>query len=97
VPVVLDNLALSLEWLLRFVYVVLVVRVIASFVPPRHPGWWTSLADLTRELTDPILHPVRRYLPLWGGMDFSPVVALLLADLLGSVAVQALVWVAQHV
>ncbi len=94
---VLVNLAFSLKWLLRFVYVVLLVRVIASFVPPRQPGWWQSVTEVVAELTDPILRPVRRFLPLWGGMDLSPVVALLLADILGGLVGYLLVWASQHV
>ena len=95
--VVLVNLAFSLKWLLRFVYVVLLVRVIGSFVPPRHPGWWAEVSGFVADLTDPILRPIRRFLPLWGGMDFSPVVALLLADILGGLVGDLLVWAAQHV
>ena len=95
--VVLVNLAFSLKWLLRFVYVVLLVRVIGSFVPPRRPGWWAEVSGFVSDLTDPILRPVRRFLPLWGGMDFPPVVALLLADILGGLVGDLLVWAAQHV
>lgn len=94
---VLVNLALSLQWVLRFLYVVLVVRIVASFVPPHRAGWWQTLSNLSAELTEPILYPIRRYLPMLGGMDFSPVVALLLSDVLGSLLVDLLVWASQHV
>jgi len=36
------------------------------------------IADLLYRLTEPVLRPIRRFLPNLGGIDISPVVALLL-------------------
>lgn len=54
--------------------------VILSWVAPqsRHP-----IAEFLRKVTDPVLEPIRRVLPAAGGVDFSPMVALLLLQLLG--------------
>jgi YggT family protein len=45
---------------------------------------WTGLAydhplvRVTRALTEPLLRPIRRVLPVMGGIDFSPMVLLVL-------------------
>ena len=37
-----------------------------------------SIADLFWHLTEPVLRPIRRILPNLGGIDISPIVAILL-------------------
>ena len=49
------------------------IRVIQSWVPVRLP--W-GLGDFVWNVTEPILSPIRRALPFMGGMDFSPLIAL---------------------
>lgn len=72
-------------WLIRLlglayrVYsLLLLVRVLLSWFPgnrgPAYYRWFRVL----RRLTDPVLRPVRRYLPPFGGLDLSPLVALML-------------------
>lgn len=59
--------------------IVLLVRVIVSWVQfdPRHP-----LVQLLYGITEPVLAPIRSVLPVAGGLDFSPVVAMLILSLL---------------
>lgn len=58
---------------------VVLIAVVMSWVrvDPRHP-----LAVIVRSLTEPVLEPIRRMLPPIGGLDFSPMVLLLLLRLL---------------
>lgn len=63
------------------------VRVIMSWVPIRLPF---GLNELVLNVTEPVLSPIRRYLPLAGGMDFSPFIALLLIQILASIALRVL-------
>lgn len=49
-------------------------RVILSWVPTRLP--W-GLNDFVLSVTEPILGPIRRLLPAAAGMDFSPLIALI--------------------
>jgi len=53
-------------------------RVILSWVPTRLP--W-GLNDFVQSVSEPILGPIRRLLPATAGMDFSPLVALLILQL----------------
>lgn len=51
----------------------IVVRVLLSWVPVHLP--W-GLGEFVWGVSEPILAPIRRALPVMGGMDFSPLVAL---------------------
>ena len=63
---------------------VLIARVILSWLP--RIGVLTPVAMLLDGITEPILSPIRRRLPFFGGLDLSPLVALLLIS-----AIEALV------
>jgi YggT family protein len=53
---------------------VVLAAVVMSWVrvDPRHP-----LARIVYRLTEPVLAPIRKALPLIGGLDFSPMVLLI--------------------
>ena len=55
-------------------------------VSPYHPTWG-PVVRLIQGVTEPILNPIRRLLPPMGGLDFSPMVVLLLARLLQGVVI----------
>lgn len=63
------------------------VRVIMSWVPVRLP---LGLSDLVWNVTEPVLAPIRRYMPIAGGMDFSPFIALLLIQIITSIILRVL-------
>lgn len=58
---------------------VVLLAVIASWLklPPEHP-----LVRITSRLTEPVLGPIRRVLPSFGGLDFSPMLLLFALRLL---------------
>jgi YggT family protein len=41
-----------------------------------------TVADFLNKLTDPILRPIRRFVPIFGNVDISPVIAILLLQAL---------------
>ncbi len=63
------------------------VRVIMSWIPMRLPF---GLNELVWNVTEPVLAPIRRYMPIAGGMDFSPLIALLLLQILASIILRVL-------
>jgi YggT family protein len=67
---VLFGLLKSAFWLL---FIVLIGNMILSFVPNVGP----SIRYVLHQLTDPLLAPIRRFLPSLGGLDFSPLVLIL--------------------
>lgn len=56
---------------------VLIARVVVSWLPVDPDS--TAIRYL-HEITEPVLAPIRRVLPVLGGFDFSPLVALLLLE-----------------
>jgi len=58
-----------------------------SWVPVRLP---LGLNDLVWNVTEPVLAPIRRYMPIAGGMDFSPFIALLLIQIITSIILRVL-------
>jgi YggT family protein len=63
------------------------VRVIMSWVPLKLPF---GLGEFVFAVTEPILGPIRRALPIAGGMDFSPIVAFLLIQVVQAVLLRIL-------
>lgn len=63
----------------------LLLQVILSWLNPNTP-----ITDLLNSLTKPILAPIQRILPVAGGIDFSPMVALILIQMLNISVVKTL-------
>lgn len=62
--------------LLIFTYIVAIfVMVIISWL---NPGAYNPITIIIQQLTEPIMRPVRRLIPSTGGLDWSPMVVLLL-------------------
>ena len=62
--------------LLAFVlWFLLIARIVLSWTNPRGGG---GLVAFVYQATEPILGPIRRVLPPTGGIDWSPIVAMLI-------------------
>ena len=63
-------------WLLGLYSWVIIAAALISWVSPdpRNP-----IVTFLRQVTEPVLAPVRRFLPPWktGGLDFSPLIVIL--------------------
>ena len=68
--------------------VIMLIRVLSSWfqVDPYSP-----VMRVLYQMTEPVLAPIRRILPQTGGMDFSPVVALILLQVLESIVTSLLI------
>ncbi|MCK5810312.1 MAG: YggT family protein [Cocleimonas sp.] len=63
-----------------WVYIIsLIVQAVMSWVGSAHGN---PVAPLIQSLTDPLLRPIRRVVPNIGAMDLSPMVAILLLNIL---------------
>jgi len=60
----------------------IITRAVVSWIRPnpQHP-----LMRLLKKVTDPILNPLERIIPPIAGMDFSPVIAIILIQLVQGV------------
>lgn len=55
----------------------LILHVILSWVNPHSP-----IAPVLHHLTRPILRPIQQFVPLLGGIDFSPMITIILLQML---------------
>jgi YggT family protein len=71
----------------------ILIRVLLSWVNvnPYRPAIDHPLVDLLHRITDPVLQPLRRIIPpLGGALDLSPVVALILLEILRQIVLRIL-------
>lgn len=61
-------------------YVLLFASILFSWIRPNpyHP-MYGPVVRFVYAVTEPVLNPVRRLLPAMGGLDFSPMIVLILA------------------
>ena len=70
----------------QFLIILVVVKVILSyFIDPYHP-----VRRTIDNLVEPFLAPIRRVVPLVGMFDFSPLVLIILVQILASVLIRFL-------
>ncbi|MEJ5225630.1 MAG: YggT family protein [Anaerolineales bacterium] len=62
------------------VLLVIVSVILSYFMSPYHP-----VRETLDRLVEPMLRPIRRLLPALGGFDFSPLVLIILVQLIGTV------------
>ncbi len=70
-----------------FFSLIIVVGALMSWVSPDPSN---PIVQAIYGISEPLLQPFRRYVPLIGGIDVSPIVALLCFQLLGTLAYQLL-------
>jgi len=66
---------------------IIVGRAVISWV---NPDPYNPIVRFLTSATEPILYPIRRRLPMLGGIDFSPIIAILAIIFLQSFLVQSL-------
>jgi len=83
----LQALALVLDAALTLAMVVVIARAILSWVSPDP---YNPIVRIINQLSEPMLYPVRKRIPYFGGIDFSPIVVLLVIMFLREFAVNSL-------
>jgi YggT family protein len=80
------QIARAIDIAVQIVVLLIIIRAVLSFFPNmdrRHP-----LIETLDRVVDPILRPFQRVLPPMGGLDFSPLIAILTLQILGSLVAQ---------
>ncbi|MGF1523425.1 MAG: YggT family protein [Leptolyngbyaceae cyanobacterium] len=76
---------------LRFYTILLLIRILLSWFP--NIDWFSQPFATLSQMTDPYLNLFRSFIPPLGGIDFSPILAFLVLNLvsqgIGQVAVMA--------
>ncbi len=65
-----------------FIWIVIASALLSFFVPPYHP-----VREALDRIVNPFLEPIRRVVPLAGAMDFSPLVLILVVDILSRILI----------
>jgi len=77
----------GLTFVLQAFLIIVLIRVVFSFVSPFPTN---PLSRLAWQITEPVLAPIRRLLPPMGGIDLSPMVvgigAIILISVLNDLA-----------
>jgi YggT family protein len=63
------------DWAIQILIYLIVITSLLSWFHPRPGNPWVRLLHA---VVDPVLHPIRTLLPSAMGMDFSPMVAILI-------------------
>jgi len=74
--ITLYRLINSILWLLNLA---ILLRALFSWI---NPDPYNALVRLVHQITEPILAPLRRYIPPVAGMDITPIVAIVILELL---------------
>ena len=75
----IQSVAGLLELMINVFIGAILIQVILSWVAP---GAYNPLIGLVHKIAEPVLAPARRILPTVSGIDFSPLVALIVLQLL---------------
>jgi YggT family protein len=81
---ILLNLVNIIEWIL--ILLVFVSVVLSYFMDPYHP-----VRRGVDRIVEPMLLPIRRIVPLVGMIDFSPLVLIILIQVISSLLVSLLI------
>jgi YggT family protein len=79
-----NSVALLVNTLVTFTtiyFYLIIVRVLLSWFP--NIDWYAQPFAIVSQLTDPYLNLFRSVIPPLGGMDFSPIIAILLLQFIG--------------
>lgn len=82
----IDVLISIIQLLSRLIFLFVIVNVFMSyFLPPYH-----NVRATCDRILDPFLNPIRRLMPNIGGLDFSPLVLIVLVQIIESLLIGTL-------
>ena len=73
--------------LARVLNIAILARVLLSWISVNRDN---QLVELLYEITEPILGPIRRVVPSFGGLDLSPMLGLILVEIMERVLLSIL-------
>ena len=82
----MDLLIRFLSILIPILEIAIFGRVIMSWFDP---GGQYAISRVIREITEPVIGPIRRLIPSVGMLDLSPLIALFLLNILQQVVLSA--------
>ena len=83
----LEAIAVILNMVLQLYMWIIIARAVISWV---NPDPYNPIVQFLHRVTDPLLYKVRRFMPDFGGIDFSPIIVIMAIIFLQSFLVQTL-------
>ncbi|MDQ6991207.1 MAG: YggT family protein [Mariprofundaceae bacterium] len=83
----IQALAGLIDMALTLVMFVVIARAVLSWVSPDP---YNPIVRIINQISEPILFPIRQRVPYMGGMDLSPMIALMVVFFLQTFLVQSL-------
>jgi YggT family protein len=80
------DLVSIIDWIFTVLTIALIGRALLSWFDP---GMRSTLGRLLVDVTEPIVGPIRRVVPSLGMLDISPIIAILLLQLLRRLLISA--------
>lgn len=83
----------AINLIFQFFTIIILIDVIASWIMVanvRLPDVLFRILQVVHNIAGVVLNPIRRYIPNMGGLDISPIIALIVIQLLQSLLVRAL-------
>jgi YggT family protein len=79
-------LEIIIQTISQVIYILVLIKIVLSyFMDPYHP-----IRQSIDRLIDPLLKPIQQVLPVMGGFDFSPLVLILIVEVLSRVLLSIL-------
>jgi YggT family protein len=82
-----DSLVTIISYLFNALTLLIIARALLSWIDP---GMRSSVGKILVDITEPLIGPIRRMMPSAGGIDFSPIVAIILLQFVERIVLQAL-------
>ena len=83
IPPLSGLIILTIGYLLRMIlYIFLFVILIQVIISWINPNAYSPITTIMHQISEPILKPVRQLIPPAGGLDFSPLIVLVVINLL---------------
>lgn len=89
----MSNVAYFIWLIFQIVTFAIFFRVILSWfmvTPASTSGFLVTIYHVLFQITEPILAPLRRIIPTIGMFDLSPIVAIIVLQVIGEIVVRAL-------
>lgn len=68
-----------------FFYLLIILRIFLTWIP--NINWYQQPMKSIREVTDLYLDVFRKFIPPIGGLDFSPIIALIVLQIIQSIII----------
>ena len=84
----MTDIANLVNWIFTALTFLVIGRALLSWFDP---GMRTSIGQMLYQVTEPMLAPIRSFMPRTGALDLSPIILLVVLQILRRLIVQALV------